>query len=1261
MMYKSKTVPSAKRWTSWLSVFPSRITFALLLTAALAGNAHAQFTATLTDSGTTAPIPGADDISQLTIPASNNKPDGLNYYFDNGTPPGQTFTTGANPNGYILSSVAIATAGNGGGLPAGGQAYTLRFYSISNTTATLEATYTSQPAFIFTELDWLQWTGLNLGLQPNTQYAYSFARNSGGWENLANVGGNLYAGGEVVLIPTGGGAMTLGSSHSYDASFDVSLTPATSVFIDSNPISFAPQNSVVPGTAVTISMIPAVGPGPLYYQWQTDGGTGKTLTNIPAATNLTLSVNTTNMLGNYYYALVVSNNTVSITNTVLLNVYLSSPANLADAGTNCIPGLYDVSQLLGGSTNRDGINYYDNNNPAPGQTFTTGSNPQGYYLNSVSIGTGGGTSGGTDTAQAYKLWIYSVNGTNASYVASYTNTTLVGFPYGDWVTWNKFSPLFLKPNSTYAYTFQCTSGWAGLTATPSTDDVYSGGQICLIPQAGGPITFGATGLADAAFDLGLVPVGVAPTVPFANVITPSPSAIAVLGTQVTLSEEATGAAPLRYQWQTDGGTGGALTNIPSSNATNLVLNTTGWKPGAYRFDVIVSNSYGSSTSATISLTLTYADTTAVITDIGSADPAPLPVDDISQLYLGSGKPDGLNYYLDNSSPPGQTFLTGSNPSGYTLTSLAVHTSGDSAGSLPAAGQVYQLRVYSVSGGNAVLYATYASQNNFIFTDTNWLRWSGLSLPLAGNATYAYSFGRIATGGGWENMGNFAGDWYSGGEAALIPRNGGPIVFGATHTYDATFVVGLAESGFPAVSPPMVSANNVYAGTPVKVTASVTGTGPFTYRWQTDGGLTGGGMTDIPGATSSTLTVDTTALAGQTVAYCLVASNGAGSTTSESVSLTVGAASAPLVLVPFSLPETNAVIRGGTATLRVNEAGTLPILNQWTFNGVNLVDNGRITGSQSNVLVITNVQQTDVGNYQLNLNNSLGSYTIYPGGGADQTLLVVDVPTFLTNGVGWVANSPNTITNNTMMLTTNNGGQASSFFFSSPVYIGAFQASFTYQDIGGGGADGFTFCLQNDPRGANALGAGGGSLAVSGITNAAELTFEIYNMSGMSFGTNGSNGSPFNPTDPVSISDGNPIAVNVVYLNGMLQVKLTDTTANTTYSTNMAVGDLTAIVGGKTAFMGITGASGGVVSYQTITGFMYVPMTALSVQTSGTELSITWPTIPAGYVLQSTPSLTTPNWQNVTATVSQVAGQNQVTLPVATATQFYRLVIAIPQQ
>ena len=129
-----------------------------------------------------------------------------------------------------LVSVAIKTAGlntgGGYGTPASTPTYYLSIYSMSGSTATLLVTV-SAPNPGFTDGDWLKWSGLNVPLATNQTYAFSFGRqpSGGGYAALA-VATNAYAGGEIAIIPISGGTITTGSSHKFDAVFDLGFQPA---------------------------------------------------------------------------------------------------------------------------------------------------------------------------------------------------------------------------------------------------------------------------------------------------------------------------------------------------------------------------------------------------------------------------------------------------------------------------------------------------------------------------------------------------------------------------------------------------------------------------------------------------------------------------------------------------------------------------------------------------------------------------------------------------------------------------------------------------------------------------------------------------------------------------------------------------------------------------------------------------------------------------------------------------------------------------
>ena len=161
----------------------------------------------------------------------------------------------------------------------------------------------------------------------------------------------------------------------------------------------------------------------------------------------------------------------------------------------------------------------------------------------------------------------------------------------------------------------------------------------------------------------------------------------------------------------------------------------------------------------------------------------------------------------------------------------------------------------------------------------------------------------------------------------------------------------------------------------------------------------------------------------------------------------------------------------------------------------------------------------------------------------------------------------------------------------------FVANFTYQDVGGTGAeaDGATFILQNDPRGRTAIGGNGGGLgygsenAGTPIVPGAALQINIYNghVVGTNFVTNGTTDN-YNPTGAVNVASGDPIKVTFSYdpNSTTLTETLLDTTTNATFTTQYTNQNLATILGTGTPYIGFTGAGGGVTSTQTISNFNY---------------------------------------------------------------------------
>ena len=413
----------------------------------------------------------------LTIGAAGTQPTGLNYFVDNANPPGQIFVTGANANGYSLRSLAFFTGGGGGGSIQASQPWTLYLYQYDTVSSNLTpiGSFQSQ-SFTFLEGDWCQFSGFSspVGMQPNTHYAFSIHRNVQGWERLGSSTGDNYSPDvncQAALIPVNGGVLPhnfLSSVSGYDANMDVGLDVISNIIVNA-PI-IAPGNVEATGTAVTLTSGTELGAASPIYQWQTDGGSGGALTNIPGATASTYTP-PTSTLGVFQYRDYVGNGSGLFGTSSIVSLEITLPtgnATLTDIGAaNPVPAPYDISQLISGNWSTttgqgdgDGLNYYDNNSAGAGQTFTTGNNVGGYTLTSLAVKTTGDNSGIGNSIQYY-LHIYTMNGLNATLLQDYTNTPLTSITAsGDWVEWSGLNT-HLNPNTQYAYSWQNVGGYTG--------------------------------------------------------------------------------------------------------------------------------------------------------------------------------------------------------------------------------------------------------------------------------------------------------------------------------------------------------------------------------------------------------------------------------------------------------------------------------------------------------------------------------------------------------------------------------------------------------------------------------------------------------------------------------------------------------------------------------------------------------------------------------------------------------------------------------
>jgi hypothetical protein len=475
-------------------------------------------------------------------------------------------------------------------------------------------------------------------------------------------------------------------------------------------------------------------------------------------------------------------------------------------------------------------------------------------------------------------------------------------------------------------------------------------------------------------------------------------------------------------------------------------------------------------------------------------------------------------------------------------------------------------------------------------------------------------------------------------------------------------------------PPMITIQpepsvSLYSGHSTNLFAVVAGTS-LLYQWQvsTDG-VTWNNLTDSSGNISGSTTSTLTLVANASVPYAqyrLVAQNSAGSVTTAAAAVTVNIGP-PQILTGGDLPAAQAIRVGQTLNLSVAVDGDAPFAFHWqssldggaTWNPV--ANGGRISGATSNVLTILNAQTNDSAMYQLSITNdqSFGS----PIMSAMDTVSVLNgAASFNTNGIGWTLNGGGSIVSNVFSLSDGSAGENRSGFFNVPLYVGAFQAKFTYQNhTGGGGADGITFMLQNDSSGTAYLGTGGGGLGYSGPAGPSfALCFDIYQYAseprgapGYTFCTNGVAPAaiinPIRDTSPVSLVNTVPIDVSLLYFNGQLTLTMIDTLGNSFTKVINSI-NLPAMLNANTAYVGFAGGDGGIASWQDVSNFSFEPLLNLSCQLTGTNTALlTWEKN-SGFVLESTSDVASGTWQKVPA--GNVAGQAVV--PVTPDKQFYRL-------
>ncbi len=474
-----------------------------------------------------------------------------------------------------------------------------------------------------------------------------------------------------------------------------------------------------------------------------------------------------------------------------------------------------------------------------------------------------------------------------------------------------------------------------------------------------------------------------------GIVTASPSATVNVAGTVSFNVATTGTPPFQFQWRTNG------TAIPGATASSLVLTDVS-AAAAGSYDVVVSNSFGSTNSPAVLLTVkqtnqvpagsmthrySFNDGTAN-DSVGSANgtlmgnasvnagqlvlpntTAAAPATDYLQLPVG--------IVTNDAAVTVESWATIS-PNQYTWANLFDFGNQDGSGD-----SEYDIHLCVHSSDNATIAGISDSDNanvDYQYIDLG----GGSSLdgstgvclttvfnPPAGyiaiyiNGTLAGAINNVTIQmSGVQDVRNIIGadNWPDPGFQGSIDefRIYNFALSAAQIQGDYQLGPNLAlPLGAVTVSP----SNTVYAGTTVAFNLTTTGAPPFQYQWRTN-------QVDIPGATNSSLVL-TNAATTASGSYDVVISDSAGSTNSQPIMLTVTPASPPTFTTePTPAAFTNYV--GGFAAFSAVVAGSPPIALQWQFQGANIPG---ATGSQ---LFLGSLSASNAGSYTLTASNAYGT-------------------------------------------------------------------------------------------------------------------------------------------------------------------------------------------------------------------------------------------------------------------------------------------------
>ena len=393
---------------------------------------------------------------------------------------------------------------------------------------------------------------------------------------------------------------------------------------------------------------------------------------------------------------------------------------------------------------------------------------------------------------------------------------------------------------------------------------------------------------------------------------------------------ATGVPAPTYQWRKNG------VNIPGATLYYYVA-LAGATEGANTYDVVITNSAGSATSAAATVTtnvpVTVTSAPAARNVVAGAEA------NFSVTAAGTGPftyqwmKNGLN-------------IVGATNSTYSLAAASTADAGsysvkvtNPVGSVTSSGALLSvIAPFTISaqplgglssvnvsaGGSTTLSVVAAGIGPFSY---QW-RKNGMSISGAISSAYTVPAGSVE------------------GSASYDVVITGPVSSLASNSVRITTCV-------PVVITQQPSAVVRAVGQPASFSVAATGTAPLSYQWLKNG-------LNIAGATGSSYSIPSTVTA-DAASYSVKVTGPVGAATSSSVALTLNIAPA------VSTQPLNAYkALGQSASFSVVASGTGPFTYQWSKDG------NAIAGANAATYSIAVVGNTDVGRYSVSVANAVGA-------------------------------------------------------------------------------------------------------------------------------------------------------------------------------------------------------------------------------------------------------------------------------------------------